>query len=259
MATDLAAISIALSYGVIEIINIVQSCSWAINTAKGKKMGSNVKSLLVNFLEANSELTQVITTFKEAIDPITVSVTPDWPTVIVTGVIGIGSIITSISVARISKQNQMAQNSSKIAELRHSWITRFQEEGANYTSLLYNLHNMKYRYLLDPLNGHRFQLFLNEKEVQKILQKMDKSRSIIYQMSDLKKNDNINLNKLFTKVELVFPQPICDSELVKIGDEIEQLLNKISSEVWIRIKKDINAGKQNKTEKTVLLRTKNCE
>ena len=40
MATDLAAISIALSYGVIEIINIVQSCSLAINTAKGVKNGS---------------------------------------------------------------------------------------------------------------------------------------------------------------------------------------------------------------------------
>ena len=48
MATDLAAISIALSYGVIEIINIVQSCSWALNTAKEVKMHRKILVVLIS-------------------------------------------------------------------------------------------------------------------------------------------------------------------------------------------------------------------
>lgn len=44
---------------------------------------------------------------------ILLSISPDWPMIIITGLIGIGSIFTSILVGRISRQNQQAQNLKK--------------------------------------------------------------------------------------------------------------------------------------------------
>ena len=61
-----------------------------------------------------------------------ISITPDWPTIIVTGMIGLGTIMTSFAVAKISKNNQEAQNRAKRAELRKEWINALRESSSKY-------------------------------------------------------------------------------------------------------------------------------
>ncbi|UBR43627.1 hypothetical protein [Aeromonas veronii] len=63
------------------------------------------------------------------------SISPDWPMIMITGLIGIGSIFTSIAVGRISKQNQQSQNLAKKAELRQAWITELREHISQFVSL----------------------------------------------------------------------------------------------------------------------------
>ena len=63
------------------------------------------------------------------------SISPDWPMIITTGLIGIGSIFTSIVVGRISKQNQQSQNLAKKAELRQVWITELRDYISQFVSL----------------------------------------------------------------------------------------------------------------------------
>ncbi|OXX31011.1 hypothetical protein [Vibrio sp. V04_P4A5T148] len=63
------------------------------------------------------------------------SISPDWPMIIITGLIGIGSIFTSIVVGRITKQNQLSQNLAKKAQLRQAWITELREHISQFISL----------------------------------------------------------------------------------------------------------------------------
>ncbi|MFM2628229.1 hypothetical protein AAFX20_12135 [Vibrio chagasii] len=63
------------------------------------------------------------------------SISPDWPMIIITGLIGIGSILTSIIVGRISKQNQKIQNVAKKAELRQIWLDDLRNTLSEYMSV----------------------------------------------------------------------------------------------------------------------------
>ncbi|MGR3132494.1 hypothetical protein ABMX79_22045 [Vibrio vulnificus] len=60
-------------------------------------------------------------------EEILISVSPDWPTIIVTGAIGVGSILTSIAVVVISRRNQKSQSKEKVANLRQQWLTELRE------------------------------------------------------------------------------------------------------------------------------------
>ncbi|WP_305814530.1 hypothetical protein [Photobacterium leiognathi] len=62
-----------------------------------------------------------------ASDAFVLSVNPDWPSIIVTGMIGLGSILTSIAVAYITYSNQKTQNRAKQAELRQEWLKEARE------------------------------------------------------------------------------------------------------------------------------------
>ncbi|MUJ26298.1 hypothetical protein [Aliivibrio fischeri] len=68
-------------------------------------------------------------------EQILLSISPDWPMIIVTGLIGIGSILTSVLVGKISKQNQQAQNLAKKAELRQQWINELRDSLSEFISL----------------------------------------------------------------------------------------------------------------------------
>lgn len=66
---------------------------------------------------------------------ILLSISPDWPMIIITGLIGIGSIFTSILVGRISRQNQQTQNLAKKAELRQAWINELRQNISDLISI----------------------------------------------------------------------------------------------------------------------------
>lgn len=51
-------------------------------------------------------------------EEILLSITPDYHALLVTGAIGLGSILTSIAVVWISRRNQKSQSREKIAETK---------------------------------------------------------------------------------------------------------------------------------------------
>lgn len=84
-------------------------------------------------------ITQVKTSITTA-EPIVLSINPDWPSIIVTGAIGLGSVLTSIGVVYVSKMNQKTQNKAKSAELRHAWTEELRESLSSFDSIATVVH-----------------------------------------------------------------------------------------------------------------------
>lgn len=59
----------------------------------------------------------------------------DWPTVIATLAVGLGSILTSLVVGYLSHQNQKAQVRSSIASLRSTWIKELRQLTGEFIGL----------------------------------------------------------------------------------------------------------------------------
>ncbi|HIF5616213.1 TPA: hypothetical protein ACX3CR_004824, partial [Vibrio parahaemolyticus] len=71
---------------------------------------------------------------------ILLSISPDWPMIIVTGLIGVGSILTSVLVSRISKNNQRMQSLARKAELRQNWVNELRESISKFLSASTTIH-----------------------------------------------------------------------------------------------------------------------
>jgi hypothetical protein len=71
---------------------------------------------------------------------ILLSISPDWPMIIVTGLIGVGSILTSVLVSRISKNNQRMQSLAKKAELRQNWVNALRDNISRFLSTSTTIH-----------------------------------------------------------------------------------------------------------------------
>jgi hypothetical protein len=69
--------------------------------------------------------------------PISVSLNSptDWPTVLATLTVGLGSILTSLVVGYLSHQNQKAQVRSSIASLRSAWIKELRQLAGEFIGL----------------------------------------------------------------------------------------------------------------------------
>lgn len=59
----------------------------------------------------------------------------DWPTVIATLAVGVGSILTSLIVAYLTHQNQKSQVRSSIAVLRSAWIKELRHSSSEFIGL----------------------------------------------------------------------------------------------------------------------------
>ncbi|OCH01866.1 hypothetical protein [Aliivibrio fischeri] len=127
---------------------------------------------------------------ENGISEFSLSITPDWPSIIVTGMIGLGSIFTSIAVARISKNNQIIQNKAKKAELRQVWINELRGEVSNFISICIIL---KLRFASNPE-------FSKSDELFPLLQQLFQYRAKIRLMLDPQKSYTIILNSLLDDV-----------------------------------------------------------
>ncbi|MEZ8914357.1 hypothetical protein AB6D98_02700 [Vibrio lentus] len=61
-----------------------------------------------------------------------VSISPHYPSIVITALIGIGSICTSAAVVYITRKNQESQNRSKLSELRYEWLKEFRETASDF-------------------------------------------------------------------------------------------------------------------------------
>ncbi|EID0694582.1 hypothetical protein JKP11_20750 [Vibrio vulnificus] len=61
-----------------------------------------------------------------------ISISPHYPTIAITALIGIGSIFTSAAVVYITRKNQESQNRAKLSELRYEWLKEFRETASEF-------------------------------------------------------------------------------------------------------------------------------
>ena len=61
-----------------------------------------------------------------------ISISPHYPSILITGLIGIGSILTSIAVVYVTYKNQKSQNQTKLAEFKYQWLQEFRSTASDF-------------------------------------------------------------------------------------------------------------------------------
>ncbi|HHF3073427.1 hypothetical protein L3V32_09905 [Vibrio sp. J2-4] len=166
-------------------------------------------------------------------EEILLSITPDYYALIVTGAIGLGSILTSIAVVWITRRNQKSQSQEKIAELRQAWVTELRENMSQFISIAYlvavNGRQTSNYQLTDDANRNYKLLFYYrskillmldaEKEYTKVLKSLMKDVT-----SSVGKEDANSLKNLGSYARALEEQ--CQSVLEKAWNDIKTDLAK---------------------------------
>ncbi|EIO4084154.1 hypothetical protein WOC12_03930 [Vibrio parahaemolyticus] len=158
------------------------------------------------------------------------SVTPDWPSLIVTGMIGLGSILTSVAVAYITYSNQKTQNRAKQAELRQEWLKEARDTISSITSLC---HVIKVRCKVDKT-------FIRGQDYFDLFQELLSYRSKITLMLDSEKESTKNLLSILADlVDSVAKRNVDKEEMKAYMYAFEELANDILEKAWSDIKRDL--------------------
>lgn len=116
--------------------------------AKGSAGNENSNSITLNFPSHGSLCNQLST--EKTQSQILVSPQPlklslenstDWPPVIATFLVGIGSVMTTLLVGWLSAMNQRSQIRSNIATFRHKWLEDLREATSDFIALATRIHN----------------------------------------------------------------------------------------------------------------------
>ncbi len=156
-----------------------------------------------------------------------VSISPDWPSIIVTGMIGLGSIFTSIAVARISKSNQITQNKAKKAELRQMWVNELRDDISNFISVCIIIK-------VRALNDIEYQ---KSGEIYSHFQTLFEYRAKIRLMLDPQKDYTLILNSLIDDVyRSVSRKEIDTKELSSYLNAFQEQSALLLEKAWCDIK-----------------------
>ncbi|EJT0555638.1 hypothetical protein [Vibrio vulnificus] len=162
---------------------------------------------------------------------VALSATTDWPTVLVTGAIGIGSIMTSIAVAWITHNNQMIQNKSKVAELRQKWLEALRQEIAEYSSLC----------LIIGANYHLNEKFFKTPECSQLFRELYKSHSNLVLMMEQDKDYTLIIRSMMDDIRqsLDSKEPNKMKDLNAMVGALNEQANSLLEKAWKDIKRDL--------------------
>ncbi|WP_176472741.1 hypothetical protein [Vibrio vulnificus] len=173
-------------------------------------------------------ITQVKTSVTTA-EPIMLSISPDWPSIIVTGAIGLGSVLTSIGVVYVSKANQKTQNKAKSAELRHAWTEELRESLSNFDSIATVLH---FKVVTQPdfPQSDEFTRLIGELSLhhKKILLMLDENKEITIMlthvlrdvMKSVVKRDSSDIFNQFMDIKQSLGRQILENAWLDIKNEL---------------------------------------
>ena len=165
-----------------------------------------------------------------ASEALVLSITPDWPSIIVTGMIGLGSILTSIAVAYVTYSNQKTQNRAKQAELRQEWLKEARDTISSIISLC---HVIKVRCKADKS-------FVRGQDYFDLHQELLSYRSKITLMLDPKKESTqILLAILADLIGTVTKINAERDEMKAYMYVFEDLANGILEQAWQDIRRDL--------------------
>jgi hypothetical protein len=186
-------------------------------------------------LQQQQGLKPITITHEAAQEPIRLAIeTPtDWPTVIATLAVGIGSILTSLIVGYLSYQNQRSQVRSSIASLRSTWINELRKLSAEFIGLAARIG-----YGLQKSTSH-----LESSEGSQDLSSLFQAASEIHLMLDPDKPETKHTaSNMDSVVECLRQRDFgeADSLLEKFESDISRLLEK----AWSDVKEDLrNPGR----------------
>lgn len=162
---------------------------------------------------------------------VALSASTDWPTVLVTGAIGIGSILTSIAVAWITHNNQIIQNKSKIAELRQRWLESLRQEIATYSSLC----------LIIAANYHLNDKFYKTSECSGLFRELYASHSNLVLMMEQGKDYTIIIRSMMDDIRQSLDSKDTNKmqDLKALIDALNEQANVLLEKAWSDIKCDL--------------------
>ncbi len=156
----------------------------------------------------------------------------DWPTVIATLIIGVGSVLTTLLVGWLSHVNQRSQIRSSIASFRQSWVSELRETSAKFLASAAQLHldiDTDNEYLSkSESNGQYSELIMLQSKIGLMLDKKHDNSSRLESLSEeiiknIKANDTEKLNAS--------------------ANEFHSLMRDNLENAWQQIKRDL-AGKK---------------
>lgn len=162
--------------------------------------------------------------------PFKIDTSTDWPTVIATGGVGIGSIATAIIVACITRSNQKSQNRAIQANLRNEWIMHITQSFSEFTAAVVDIVNS----INDIPN------FWRTKESTKMFKELMVSRTkIICRLDPNKDESKIICDEIQLVLDLIRDH-VKYNEIHKHMASIEKNITAYLEKAWCDIKTDIN-------------------
>ncbi|HHK8432817.1 TPA: hypothetical protein ACQYBF_004576 [Vibrio parahaemolyticus] len=160
------------------------------------------------------------------LEPISLSISTDWPTVIVTGAIGLGSIMTSIAVVFITYVNQKNQSKAKSAELRYEWINELRSNVSEFISISSVIQirlSVDDKYILTDDFYNKLRVLATYK-------------SKIHLMLDSDKEKYQEINNIVIEIMAVTNNSEEIARSRELCEDLEVKVNSILEEAWCNIK-----------------------
>lgn len=153
----------------------------------------------------------------------------DWPTVVATSLVGIGSILTTLFVGRLTYVNQRIQIQSATANFRNNWQIDLREAAAKFLSLLATIN---WEIESNPN-------FLAGSESNKIFGELIEKQSIIELMLDPTKSYAIEIRHLAGELMDLLRQKDIEKMSI-VANKLIDKVNYVLEQTWVDIQKDLN-------------------
>ncbi|MCC4861228.1 hypothetical protein [Vibrio splendidus] len=148
---------------------------------------------------------------------LSLNVAPDWPMIVLTGIIGCTSFFTTLALIWVTRQNQRSSSNQKKAELHLEWQAEFRDSICDITASATVLH-MSWKHknsddIHDILKDLE-QLYFTQSKIKLLIADVEGSSEFEYLIAKL-------VNSVSTKAK------ISTSNLVPTISEIEEKALKI--------------------------------
>ena len=226
-------------------MNCEQPKSIPIKTSQTKPTASQGMGNSTNTITINLPETATPTSFKNEGDkhstiviqpePLKLSVdTPtDWPAVSATALVGVGSILITYFVAKLTTETQKYQTKANIANFRHKWMEDLRE---TTSQLLAKIAILNYEIKDNPD-------YMNSSESNKPFGEILQLEAKILLMLDKSKSYSAETNKLINNIK----KSLHDKNDNDLEDALNKLTNGMSDileKAWQDIKDDLGAPRK---------------
>lgn len=163
---------------------------------------------------------------------ITAETSTDWPTVIATILIGVGSILTTIFVAWTAKISQRSQVRAAVANFRHGWQEKLRSTIARFIAITARIH-YELQNNPDYLNSSE-----SNREYSDLIENQISIKLMLDPVKDYSKEINITIEKIIKSLK--------SRDSIELNILVEKLTDTSSNlfeKAWQDIKNDLGAKK----------------